>query len=135
MPDTTMSPAPYRRRSRRRPPVDQVVLAGLRQDVGDVALRSFIRTYIDLLVLRLARIEQAIGRRDIADAVNTAVDLRTTSAMLGAGQLAEMAAGVERLLGQGQTDTAVARMPDLRSEAAAVVASLLLETNGRSIGH
>jgi hypothetical protein len=131
MPDATMNSVPYRR----RPPIDRLVLAGLRQDVGEVALSSFIRMYIDLLVYRLGRIEQAIGRRDLVDAVNTVVDLRTTSAMLGAGQLAELMADVEQLLGHDQADAAAVRMPGLRSEAAAVVASLLQSANGRGIGH
>jgi HPt (histidine-containing phosphotransfer) domain-containing protein len=115
---------------RGRPPVVPAVLASLRREVGEDAFRSLVRTYIDLLVVRLARIENAIGRRDFTDALDTVRDLRIGSAMLGAEDLAGLAAETERSLRRGEADAAAVRLTGLRSEAAAVIATLLM-TNGK----
>ena len=106
------------------PPVDHAVLASLRQDVGQQVLRSFVRTYIDLLISRLAHIERALERRDSADALQDVPDLRTSSAMLGAGRLAELTEALEQLLGRGRIGAAAALLPGIRGEAAAVVLAL-----------
>ena len=107
-----------------RSPIDHAVLTALRQDIGDQVLRSFIRTYIDLLIIRLAHIDRAIGRRDCADALQEVPDLRTSSAMLGAVRLAELAGALERFLIQGRIPGAAGLLPGIRAEAAAVVIAL-----------
>jgi HPt (histidine-containing phosphotransfer) domain-containing protein len=107
-----------------RSPIDHAVLAALRQDVGEQILRSFIRTFVDLLIIRLAHIDRAIGRRDCADALQEVPDLRTSSAMLGAGRLAEMAEALEHFLSRGRIAAAAGLLPAIRAEAAAVVIAL-----------
>jgi HPt (histidine-containing phosphotransfer) domain-containing protein len=107
-----------------RPPVDPAVLAALRRDVGQEVLHSFVRTYIDLLISRLANIEHAIGRRDCADALRDVPDLRTSSAMLGAARLAELAEALEHYLRLGEIAAASGLLPAIRTEAAAVVVTL-----------
>jgi HPt (histidine-containing phosphotransfer) domain-containing protein len=107
-----------------RTPLDHAVLTALRQDVGDQVLESFIRTYIDLLIIRLAHIDRAIGRRDCADALQEVPDLRTSSAMLGAVRLAELAERLEQVLSRGRIAAAAEVLPGVRAEAAAVVIAL-----------
>lgn len=107
-----------------RSPLDHAVLDALRQDVGEQVLRSFIRTYIDLLIIRLAGIDRAIGRRDCAEALREVPDLRTSSAMLGAVRLAELAEGLEHFLSRGRIAAATGLLPDARAEAACVVIAL-----------
>jgi HPt (histidine-containing phosphotransfer) domain-containing protein len=111
-------------RGRRQPPIDHAVLAALRQDVGEQVLQAFIRTYVDLLISRLGRIDQAIADGDGAAARLDVPDLRTSSAMLGAGRLAELADALEQLLGRGRIAAAGALLPTIRGEAAAVVLAL-----------
>lgn len=107
-----------------RAPVDQAVLTALRQDVGDQVLQSFIWTYIRLLISRLGRIEGAIDRRDSVDALRDVPDLRTSSAMLGAGRLADLTEAMEYFLDRGRFAAASGLLPGIRTEAAAVVTSL-----------
>jgi hypothetical protein len=107
-----------------RSPIDHAVLTALREDVGDEVLRSFIRTYIDLLIILLARIDRAVGRRDCADALQDLPDLRTSSAMLGAVRLAEMAEAVEHFLRRGRVAAAAGLLAGVRAEATAVVTAL-----------
>jgi HPt (histidine-containing phosphotransfer) domain-containing protein len=107
-----------------RSPIDHVVLTALREDVGEQVLRSFIRTYIDLLIIRLAHIDRAIGRRDCADALQEVPDLRTSSAMLGAVRLTELAEALEHFLSRGRIAAAAGLLPGVRAEAAAVVIAL-----------
>jgi HPt (histidine-containing phosphotransfer) domain-containing protein len=105
-------------------PLDHAVLTALRQDVGEQVLRSFIRTYIDLLIIRLAHIDRAVGRRDCPDALQEVPDLRASSAMLGAVRLAELAEALEQSLGRGRIAAAAGLLPSVRAEAAAVVIAL-----------
>jgi HPt (histidine-containing phosphotransfer) domain-containing protein len=107
-----------------RSPIDHAVLTALREDVGDEVLRSFIRTYIDLLIIRLAHIDRAMGRRDSADALQEVPDLRTSSAMLGAMRLTELAEALEHFLRRGRIAAAAGLLPGVRAEAAAVVIAL-----------
>jgi Hpt domain len=105
-------------------PIDHAVLTALREDVGEQVLRSFIRTYLDLLIIRLARIDRAIGRRDSADALKDVPDLRTSSAMLGAMRLADLTEALEHFLSRGRIAAAAGLLPGVRAEAAAVVIAL-----------
>jgi HPt (histidine-containing phosphotransfer) domain-containing protein len=120
---------------RERSPVNQAVLAALRQDVGEQVLQSFIRTYIELLISRLAHIERALDQRESADALQDVPDLRTSSAMLGAERLAELTEALEQLLDRGRVAAAAALLPGIRSEAAAVVLALRATGSERTGPH
>lgn len=119
-----MNSAAQDRYNRSPSPIDHAVLTALRQDVGDQILRSFIRTYVDLLIIRLAHIDRAVGRRDCQDALQEVPDLRTSSAMLGAMRLAELADELELFLTRGRIAGAAGLLPDVRAEAASVVVAL-----------
>jgi hypothetical protein len=109
---------------RDRPSVDRTVLAALREDVGDQVLQSFIRTYIDLLIKRLAHIDRAVARRDCLDALQEVPDLRVTSAMLGAGRLTDLTEALETFLRRGRIAAAAGMLSGIQAEAAAVVTAL-----------
>ena len=118
-----------------RPPLDQAVVTALRQDFGDEALQSFIETYIDLLISRLVHIDRAVGRQDCTDALRDVPDLRTSSAMLGAGRLAKLAEALQYFLVRGMIAAAAGLLPGIRTEAAAAVAALRAVDGRRADPH
>ncbi|HEU5160990.1 MAG TPA: Hpt domain-containing protein [Streptosporangiaceae bacterium] len=107
-----------------RTPIDHAVLADLRDDVGERALHSFIRTYIDLLISRLAHVERAVARHDCADALQDVPDMRTSSAMLGAERLVRLTEALEYFLRRGRIAAAAGMLPGVRAEAASVIVAL-----------
>ncbi len=104
--------------------VDQVRLAGLRAEVGDATLRRYVEAYLDLLAERLDRIERAMDADARAEAIRVMLDLRVSSAMLGASRLAALIGFLERPLPAKPATGGKASMKVLRTEADAVARAL-----------
>jgi hypothetical protein len=104
--------------------VDRVLLARLRDEVGDDALRRYAAAYLGLLADRIDRIEQAVDAGERAEAVGVMFDLRTSSTMLGASRLAALIGLLERSLTADLADGWKVWMAILRAEADAVMLAL-----------
>lgn len=104
--------------------VDRARLAGLRAEVGDAALRRYAEAYLDLLAERLDRIERAMDADTPAEAIRVMVDLRVSSAMLGASRLAALIEMSERPLPAERATGGKSPMAVLRAEASSVARAL-----------
>jgi HPt (histidine-containing phosphotransfer) domain-containing protein len=107
-------------------------LARVREDVGPRTLRHYVGAYLDLLPVRLDRIEQAIAAAEPAEATRVMFDLRSSSAMLGARRLTALVSTLESTLRIG-LPVGPAQLAVLRAEAHAV-AGALRRMQGDSLG-
>ena len=103
--------------------VSRAQLARVREDVGALVLREYVRAYLDLLPGRLDRIEQAVAAADTAAAVRVMFDLRASSAMLGARRLTELVSALETTRRIG-LPVGPAQLAVLRAQASAVRGAL-----------
>lgn len=103
--------------------VSRAQLARVREDIGEVSLRGYVRAYLELLPGRLQSIERAVAAADSAEATRVMFDLRASSAMLGARRLPALLSALEATLGVG-LPTAPAQLAVVRAEADAVAAEL-----------
>ncbi|WP_120521510.1 Hpt domain-containing protein [Arthrobacter celericrescens] len=76
--------------------VDPAVLHGLDSELGDATVTSaFVRKYVAMLPLRLSRLHHALDERNLDDAVDAVLSLKTSSDMVGAVCLRRLAAELE----------------------------------------
>jgi CheY-like chemotaxis protein/HPt (histidine-containing phosphotransfer) domain-containing protein len=97
--------------------LDRAVLAQLREDLGGAAaLREVIRSFLDQTPSVLSALHDAAARADVPSIRRAAHMIKGTSSMLGARELSEQCAEIERV---GQTGC----IADAGSRAMAVEAS------------
>jgi len=97
--------------------VDRAVLAQLREDLGGAAaLREVIRSFLDQTPSVLSALRDAAARADVPSIRRAAHMIKGTSSMLGARELSEQCAEIERV---GQTGC----IADAGARAMAVEAS------------
>jgi HPt (histidine-containing phosphotransfer) domain-containing protein len=113
--------------------VSRAQFARVREDVGARTLRHYASAYLDLLPIRLDRIEQAIAAADPAEATRVMFDLRSSSAMLGARRLCALLTNLESTLRIG-LPAGPAQLAVLRAEARAVRCALGRLLDGGSLG-
>jgi HPt (histidine-containing phosphotransfer) domain-containing protein len=103
--------------------VSRAQLARVREDVGELSLRHYVSTYLDLMPGRLERIDHAVAAADGAEATRVMFDLRAASAMLGARRLPALLSALETTLNVG-LPSSPAQLAVVRAEADAVAAAL-----------
>ena len=113
--------------------VSRAQLDRVREDVGPRTLRHYVGAYLELLPVRLDRIERAIAAADPAEAVRVMFDLRASSAMLGARRLAALVSTLESTLRIG-LPVGPEQLAVLRAEARAVAGALRGLPGGDSLG-
>ncbi|MDQ0735770.1 Hpt domain-containing protein [Arthrobacter agilis] len=94
------------------PLLDLAVLAHLERQLNDARpARAFARDYIAGFEHRYLRLENSIGNRDIPAALDAALSLRNSSAMIGAARLSALAAGFEASVTASDLDAARRALP------------------------
>lgn len=80
------------------PLLDPAVLDRLREGLEDDAdvWHVFIHNFITLLPARIQKLRLALTTGDLSGALDAVLSLKTSSQMVGAERLAELAAGLER---------------------------------------
>ncbi len=105
--------------------LDTDVLTRLAVDVDDQAfVVGFVAKYRGLLDTRIRRITDALAAADIAAAMEAVLSLKVSSTTVGAHELAELAATLEREVRAGEM--AVARLRSTALPAAAARADRAL---------
>ncbi|MBP6013788.1 MAG: response regulator [Alphaproteobacteria bacterium] len=91
------------------PIVDWDAIERFRADAGDATLRELVDTYLASAAKELNQLAQISGRPDgTGEAVRLVHSLKSSSAMVGAAALSQLAAGLERALRQTATPVAQA---------------------------
>jgi len=77
--------------------VDPAVLIQLQAELGGdrTVVGAFVRTYVELLPWRVARLHHALNNLDIEDAMDAVLSLKTSSEMVGAICMRRLAAELE----------------------------------------
>lgn len=108
-------------------------LARARAEVGEQTLRRYTRAYLDLLLPRIERIEQAMAAAEASEARRIMFDLRVSSEMLGVarlpGMIAELESSPQTWLAAG-----TARLRRVRREARRVADELSRFLDGDGLG-
>ncbi|WP_155852607.1 Hpt domain-containing protein [Arthrobacter sp. H14] len=97
------------------PLVDLGVLRELEQQAGDATVaQSFVRDFIQIWNHRFTRLEQAVEVGDMEARMDAILSVKASSSMAGAARLAHLAAGLERLIRNGDIGAA-ALLPGIRT--------------------
>lgn len=118
-------------------PIDRAQWELVLDEVGARALSCYAASYLELLSERLDGLERAVAVGAWAEALRIMADLRTSSAMLGAGRLAILVARAEAQLKSARVDRRQSVIRSLHGEALAVQGTLrsaLAELSGREKG-
>jgi signal transduction histidine kinase/CheY-like chemotaxis protein/HPt (histidine-containing phosphotransfer) domain-containing protein len=116
-PEAAAAPPVEKQRIAAGTALDRAVLAQLREDLGGTAaLREVIRSFLDQTPCVLSALRDAAARADLPSIRRAAHMIKGTSSMLGARELSEQCAEIERV---GQTGC----IADAGSRAMAVEAS------------
>jgi HPt (histidine-containing phosphotransfer) domain-containing protein len=106
------------------PLLDRAVLERLRDEVDDENIcKTFVRNFIALLPDRAAHVRLSLTTGDLSGALDAVLSLKTSSQMVGAERLAELAADLERSL---RADAPHAEPTGLLQLAAANLARITL---------
>ncbi|GAB3528581.1 Hpt domain-containing protein [Arthrobacter monumenti] len=107
-----MDPTPLRKQL---PLVDLAVLRELEQQAGDPSVaQSFVRDFIKIWDQRYTRLSQAVELGDREARMDAVLSVKASSSMAGATRLAHLAAGLERLIRDGDV-TLAALLPGIRT--------------------
>lgn len=87
--------------------VNQRVLVELSQDIGPTATRDFIQGFIAMLDGRVTRLRDALAAQELESARVAAMSLHSSSVMIGAEPLAEVAKDLLDALAANDYDAAV----------------------------
>jgi HPt (histidine-containing phosphotransfer) domain-containing protein len=87
--------------------VDRTVLTALQAELGgdEAIIGAFVRNYVALLPWRVSRLHRALENRDMEDAMDAVLSLKTSSHMVGAICMSRLATELEisiRLLPTGE---------------------------------
>lgn len=94
------------------PLVDLAILSQLEGQLNDPRpARAFARDYITGFEDRYLRLTSSIGNRDVPAALDAALSLRSSSTMIGAMRLSEMAASFQTAVASDDLDTARRALP------------------------
>ena len=110
-------------------PVSHAYLDQVRAEVGETTLRRYAQAYLELLPVRLGRIDRAIADEDADTARQVIFELQVSSEMLGTRRLAAILTGLERSLRAGLAPSTV-QFARARTEAE-LVAGYIREAVGR----
>ena len=114
-------------------PVSRAYLAQVRAEVGDTTLRRYAQAYLELLPVRLARIDRAIAAEDADTARQVIFELQVSSEMLGSRRLAAILVELERSLQAGLAPSTV-QCARARTEAELVAGVIRAAVERDSLG-
>lgn len=114
-------------------PVSRAYLAQVRAEVGDTTLRRYAQAYLELLPVRLGRIDRAIAGEDADTARQVIFELQVSSEMLGTRRLAAILAALERSLQAGLAPSTV-QFARARTEAELVAGLVRAAVEGEGFG-
>ncbi|WP_127131093.1 Hpt domain-containing protein [Georgenia sp. SYP-B2076] len=100
-------------------------LRDLGDDVGDDVAHGFAARYLSMLEGRVDRLRTAVEHDDAVTAHVAALSLHSSSTMVGADALAEVARSLTAYLRSGALSAARALLPELMLVAAMTTAALL----------
>jgi len=106
------------------PPLDPAVLAELAENTDVDFVRQVIDTYLEDSPQLLAALRQALAGGDAETARRAVHSLKSNSASVGAGGLAEQAREAEQLAKAGDLAAVAGRQDGLAAEFARVAAAL-----------
>ncbi len=96
------------------PLLDLTVLSHLERQLNDAQpARAFARDYITGFGDRYLRLESSVSNRDFPAALDAALSLRNSSAMVGAERLSALAADFEAAVASSDLDTAREALPGI----------------------
>jgi signal transduction histidine kinase/DNA-binding response OmpR family regulator/HPt (histidine-containing phosphotransfer) domain-containing protein len=108
--------------------LDRDVLEQLREDLGGTAaLRDVIRSFLDQTPSVLSSLRDAAARADVASIRRAAHKIKGTSSLLGARDLSEQCAEIERVGETGSIDDAGSRVTAVEASYRAIEAALKAE--------
>jgi CheY-like chemotaxis protein/HPt (histidine-containing phosphotransfer) domain-containing protein len=108
--------------------LDRDVLEQLREDLGGTAaLRDVIRSFLDQTPSVLSSLRDAAARADVASIRRAAHKIKGTSSLLGARNLSEQCAEIERVGETGSIDDAGSRVTAVEASYRAIEAALKAE--------
>lgn len=97
------------------PLVDLLVLRELERQTGDPSVAQvFVRDFIKIWNHRYTRLAQAVELGDREARMDAVLSVKASSSMAGAARLAHLAAGLERLIRNGDM-TVAALLPGIRT--------------------
>ncbi|KAE8764179.1 hypothetical protein [Georgenia thermotolerans] len=105
--------------------LSQGTLSDLSEDLGAVAVCSFVRRYLDLLDGRVRDLTAALTGADVETAEVVALSLHTASAMIGAQALADVARTLAAQLRAGALATARLALGEVSALAMATAQALV----------
>jgi len=108
--------------------LDRDVLDQLREDLGGTAaLQDVIRSFLDQTPSVLSSLRDAAARADVASIRRAAHKIKGTSSLLGARELSEQCAEIERVGETGSIDDAGSRVTAVEASYRAIEAALKAE--------
>ena len=110
--------------------LDPAVVGPLRRLGGDELVNRLFRTFVEHVPVRLGDLSEAVAGRDLEALTRAVHSLRSSSAMLGASELSELAGTLEDLGDGGELDRLIARVPELREKVLELVELLERELEG-----
>lgn len=106
------------------------VVDPLRRLGGDELVHQLFRTFLGHAPTRIGDLRSAAESRDLEALTRAVHSLRSSSAMLGAMELSELAGDLEGLADEGRSDELVARVPELEEGVRELVGLLERELGG-----
>ena len=104
--------------------LDPAIVGQLRELGGEALVRQLFRTFLDHAPTRLASLRSAVETDDLEELTRAVHSLRSSSAMLGAMELSELAGRLETLADAGERKRLTAGIPELEGRVAELVAVL-----------
>ncbi len=95
--------------------LDPLVVGQLRELGGDALVHKLFRTFLEHAPERRERLHEAAESRDPEALTRAVHSLRSSSAMLGASELSNLAGRLEELADAGRIDQVIAALPELHS--------------------
>ncbi|MBG6179725.1 Hpt domain-containing protein [Arthrobacter sp. CAN_A1] len=112
---------------RRVPLVDQDTLRALGDQLENPsAVKTFVADFIQVWDERYLKLADTVERRDRDAALEAVLSVRTTSTMVGAARLANLAANLEELIRLGDMDEAVDALPFVQACGLQTIRELIL---------
>lgn len=111
-------------RTVRRPELDEGILAQLRRVGGEDLVQELMRLYLTHTPERMRRARRALARSDLESAAKALHSLRSSSATLGASELAAALAEVESAADRGDGDRVNRSWPGIEDQVSALLEHL-----------
>lgn len=107
-----------------RAALDEEILAQLRRVGGEELVLELMRLYAAHTPERMRRARRALASGDLAHAAKAMHSLRSSSATLGAGELAGELGAIESAADRGDAETVGRRWPAIEDRVAGLLAHL-----------